>query len=444
MPVRTPRMTVDRILDWADAHHRRTGRWPTADSGRVVGAGGAHWSAIDTALARGLRGLGGGSSVARLLDKYRRHPNRPQHQLTLQQILEWADENRQRTGRWPSGRSGRVHGAPGERWDRIEGALRRGSRGLRGGTTLARLLTERRRGKTFYTNRPPLGQQEILEWADAHHQRSGQWPTKSSGRVRGATGRTWSSIEKELNRRAAETGGASSLHRLLAERRGKRSSRDLPRLTGKQILTWADRHHRRTGQWPKQTTGPVRGAPGETWLKIDAGLRQGQRGLRGGSSLARLLAKYRGVPNFLEKKPRLTINQIVVWSDRHHRRTGEWPTKHSGPVPRSGGETWIGIDGAIQYGRRGLPGGATLAQVLARRCGRPYRRKATDLTIEQILKWAVAHERRVGRWPSQMSGAVRGAAGERWGNIQSALYTGRRGLPGGSSLAKLLDRHFGT
>lgn len=67
-----------------------------------------------------------------------------------------------------------------------------------------------------------------------------------------------------------------------------------------------------------------------------------------------------------------------------------------------------------------------------------------DLTIRQILQWAEAHHRRAGRWPSQMSGPVRGVAGERWGNIQSALYKGSRGLPGGSSLAKLLDQRFGS
>jgi hypothetical protein len=38
---------------------------------------------------------------------------------------------------------------------------------------------------------------------------------------------------------------------------------------------------------------------------------------------------------------------------------------------------------------------------------------------------------------------VRGVRGERWGNIQSSLYKGSRGLPPGSSLAKLFAKHFG-
>ena len=66
------------------------------------------------------------------------------------------------------------------------------------------------------------------------------------------------------------------------------------------------------------------------------------------------------------------------------------------------------------------------------------------ITIEQILDWAEAHYRRTGRWPTQGSGPVRGVAGERWGNIQSSLYKGSRALPGGSSLARLLDKHFGA
>jgi hypothetical protein len=41
-------------------------------------------------------------------------------------------------------------------------------------------------------------------------------------------------------------------------------------------------------------------------------------------------------------------------------------------------------------------------------------------------------------WPKVTSGGVLGAPGEKWINIQTSLMQGRRGLPGGSSLAKLL------
>jgi hypothetical protein len=66
MPRRPP-LTVDQILAWADEYRARTGRWPSASSGPVGGVPGENWHATDQALAQGLRGLPGGSSLSRLL-----------------------------------------------------------------------------------------------------------------------------------------------------------------------------------------------------------------------------------------------------------------------------------------------------------------------------------------------------------------------------------------
>jgi hypothetical protein len=70
-----------------------------------------------------------------------------------------------------------------------------------------------------------------------------------------------------------------------------------------------------------------------------------------------------------------------------------------------------------------------------------HRGRRPPLTEKQILAWADAHFARTGRWPSTYSGPVTDAPGETWGKINSALYDGFRGLPGGDSLAKLLYRH---
>ncbi|MCH7527677.1 MAG: hypothetical protein IID39_09590 [Planctomycetes bacterium] len=83
--------------------------------------------------------------------------------------------------------------------------------------------------------------------------------------------------------------------KLLAKRRGRRHEGQLPRLTYAKILTWADQHHRRTGDWPSQRNGPVKGER-ENWHNIDQALRSGIRGLPGGTSIAGLLAKHRGRP----------------------------------------------------------------------------------------------------------------------------------------------------
>ncbi len=73
-----PKMTIKQILAWADAHHRRTGRWPTYKSGLIVGASGPvrgadteSWSALNAALVFGCRGLPGGDSLVGLLARRR-------------------------------------------------------------------------------------------------------------------------------------------------------------------------------------------------------------------------------------------------------------------------------------------------------------------------------------------------------------------------------------
>ena len=71
-----------------------------------------------------------------------------------------------------------------------------------------------------------------------------------------------------------------------------------PPLTVAQILTWADKHFERTGSYPNRNSGEVYDAAGEKWHLIDTDMRQGHRGLPGGDSLARLLARERGVSTF--------------------------------------------------------------------------------------------------------------------------------------------------
>jgi hypothetical protein len=166
-------------------------------------------------------------------------------------------------------------------------------------------------------------------------------------------------------------------------------------------------------------------------------LFRGTRGLPRRSSLAKLLAKKRGVRNRLNL-PTLTIEQILKWADAHHAKTGRWPKQDSGDVLDALGETWGGIKAALFAGSRGLPGGSSLAQLLAEKRSVRNVRALPSLTEARILQWVDAHHAKTGRWPRENSGAVLGAPGEKWVNITAALRSGTRGLPGGSSLAKLL------
>src|SRR5438128_11924819 len=84
---RTP-LSIPLILLWVDRFHRRTRRWPSCYSGRVAWVRGENWRSVDNALRHGLRGLTGGSSLARLLEAERGVRNRLNPPpLNIQRIL---------------------------------------------------------------------------------------------------------------------------------------------------------------------------------------------------------------------------------------------------------------------------------------------------------------------------------------------------------------------
>jgi|SRR5579864_4648996 len=180
--------------------------------------------------------------------------------------------------------------------------------------------------------RPHLSIRQILKWIDEFFAHWGRWPNRKSGPVSGQIDVTWCGIDVALKHGNRGLPGGSSLPQLLAEHRGVRNRMRLPRFTIKLILVWADAFHRRTGNWPTLDGGEVRESPGDTWFCVDMALRLGHRGLSGGSSLARLSASRRRVRNSSGLE-RLTIAQILIWADAYYRRTGRWPTRHSGPIP---------------------------------------------------------------------------------------------------------------
>lgn len=68
--------------------------------------------------------------------------------------------------------------------------------------------------------------------------------------------------------------------------------------------------------------------------------------------------------------------------------------------------------------------------------------------ISDILAWADAFYARVGRYPRRDDGRIAGQLGLTWSAVNQALQKGNRGLPGASSLSRLLleqrgQRHKG-
>ena len=304
--------------------------------------------------------------------KYKRRPGWRKPDLTAAQILGWADALHRRTGRWPRAEMAPnvIPGSLGEKWSALNSALNKGSRGLPASGSLPRLLAEHR-GVRNTKGLSRLSEPQILAWADAFHKRAGKWPRrKTSGAIPDASfGDTWLHVDDALTRGLRGLRGGSSLAHLLFLQRGVRSIGNLPRLTVKQILTWADAYHDRTGRWPRQKNyrEAIPGSSGENWLSIHQALRLGLRGFRGGSSLAQLLAQRRGMRN-VGRLPRLTLRQILKWAGVYRQRTGRWPACRSPKViDGSSGETWLNVDQALRRGLRGLPGGSSLAILLAGR-----------------------------------------------------------------------------
>lgn len=436
--LRKPALSTEQIISWAQAHHLRTGKWPNEHSGPVYGVDGESWSAINAVLGIGRRGLPGGTTLRQLLTACGFEPLVRPPRLTAAQIVAWADAYHVVHGLWPHAMSGAVEGVPEETWRKIDSALRYGSRGLRRGSSLRKLLRAARGMRFSDRSQRLLTERQILEWADVFQKVHGFMPYLDSGPIDGAPGDTWEKIDTALRNGFRGLPGGSSLSRLLRAERGIDTHRR-PLLTISGILAWADALHKACGVWPDYDSGPVAGAPGETWKHIDLALSEGTRGLPGGLSLAKLLAARRDVRNVYA---RLSEEEIVGWAQAHIQRTGKRPHSRSGAVVEAPGEKWKALDAALTKGSRGLPGGSSIAKLLGANGiervstpKQPYR----PLSIDQIVAWATAYARAHGVWPSANSGRIPEAPRETWAGINTALRVGNRGLPGGNSLQSLFE-----
>ncbi len=438
-----PSLEITQILTWMDSHRACTGAWPRTDSGPVFEAPREKWANPDACLRGGFRGLQPGSSLARLLAAHRGVRN-PQalYPLTEKQILAWADAHQARTGDWPTVTSGAIPDSGGETWGGVNAALMQGRRGLAGGSSIRKLLA-RHRGVRHRLQLPRLTVEQILEWADAHYHRTGGYPRIATGPIVDAPYQTWRAVDDALDQGLRGLPGGSSLARLLQEHRGIRNPAALPPLQPRQILAWATVHRVQTGHWPSYDSGPVSCAPGETWNGIHLALLQGGRDLPGGISLSRFLCFARGVRHSWDR-PMLPVGQILAWADAYRARTGAWPKYTSGALPEGPDITWMYIDRALRQGQSGLPGGSSLAKLLAQERGVRNQAALPPLSVEQILAWARAHQRGTGKWPTPGDGPVAGVPGVTWRRVDRALRLGLRSLPGGCSLFRLSHGDLGA
>ncbi len=126
---------------------------------------------------------------------------RPTKHLPIEQILAWADAWHTWYGNWPTATSGPIPGTLGETWARVDMALRRGGRGLPGGSSLLRLLAEAR-GVSVRRVRPAT----VARWHRVLVLRAQGWTFAAIGRQLGIS----KQAAQQLCHRAARAGRADA------------------------------------------------------------------------------------------------------------------------------------------------------------------------------------------------------------------------------------------
>jgi len=201
-----------------------------------------------------------------------------------------------------------------------------------------------------------------------------------------------------------------------------------------EILNHADLWFKEYKKWPKKGSGPVGKDTELTWNDVNNQCKRREHN----SSLANLLLEKRQVRHHLAEK-NLSIELIILWAEHHHQETNSWPTYKSGAVLAEPSENWSAIRSNLVAGGRGLPSGLSIEKVLFNELGIVGVRAGKNLTEDLIIKLAKAHFISNDVYPNENSEWVLGGK-DSWAAISAALRDGLRGLPGGASLAQLLDK----
>ena len=242
--------------------------------------------------------------------------------------------------------------------------------------------------------------------------------------------------ESDVREEAKKTGLFDSIF-LESNTKSARETSSLTRpepVTIAKILELADACYKKYKIWPKKRSGVISSENNLTWNTINNQLLKTEVG-----SLANLLFLERDVHHHL-KRNKLTIYQIIEWAKDHFKKTNEWPTYKSGAVLADYSEKWGAINSALQGGHRGLETNETLEALLWREKGVVGTLAGKKLSNKKILDLTKQHFEKTGLYPTSNSDWILEGK-DSWSTISVALNRGFRGLPGGSSLAKLLHAH---
>ena len=372
--------------------------------------------------------------------------------LSVEIIVEAAVQFHARTSEWPTQLTKeRILEGPLKdmAWSAINAALRVGSRGLPGGSSLP-IELEIAGHRKNQKKHGDISLEQILKAAVQFHARTSEWPSRATkeripdGALKDMT---WLAINSALRDGSRGLPRGSSLADELEIAGHKKNQHKQADITVEQIEEAAVQFHGNTGKWPSCYTkerilvGPLKDT---TWGTIQSILYKGGRGLPGGSSLADVLQNA-GHKKNQKKQADITMEQIVEAAIQFHGRTNKSPSQSTkelileGPLKDT---TWSAINSALRDGSRGLPRGSSLADVLEIAGHKTNQHKKADITVEQIVEAAVQFHGSTGKWPSGRTkeripeGPLKDTT---WGMMDNYLRAGGRGLPRGSSLADVLD-----
>ena len=172
--------------------------------------------------------------------------------------------------------------------------------------------------------------QEILDWADAWHAATGEWPTVRSGEIPNTSDMTWRIVNFALRQGRGGVPAGSTLARLLRGSADAGQTRDVLPFDIPTILGWADAHHARHGTWPKSGSGRIPECPGEKWSGVRSSASRGFARIDRWFHPAALLSAGRSV-RMRKYAPPLTERQVLDWADLHQVRHPE-VGRRTGPV----------------------------------------------------------------------------------------------------------------
>lgn len=329
----------------------------------------------------------------------------------------------------------------------LEGLLRYTS-GSCGVDTLEKLRD------AIHASTPEFTREQLKGWIGRFIETHGKKPNKRDGIVEFTgsdfKGITWNAINTALNRGNRSFSPGSSLASFTETEFGIKNPKRKPTLSEDGIRELIQNFIARHGRKPQKTDGLIEHHEGNlSWQIIDRRLRDGNKGLSGGSSLAIFSETHFGIRDQV-KIPEVSLDLIRFYIQKHFAKYKKYPTSKSGKIEFAEGElkgiSWHSVNQAIKAGKTSLPKGSTLADYIQSEFGVTNPKNPKLLSEEIVLSWIQKFIDKNGKKPNVNDGVIEFAdsifPALTWRLLNNCLSKGRRGFSGGSSLAKLIEVHF--